>query len=82
MTRDEAEAEARRLAAEHPERATHQWFPKAEGDGGWVVVRVEAPPGTRIDPLTAEIRADEKPPTPDDPRTSLERNVGGNYSSG
>lgn len=72
MTRAEAEAESRRLQAEHPDRGTHQWFPKDEGDDCWVVVRIEAPPGTRVDPLTTSIRADEKPPTPDDPRPSVD----------
>jgi hypothetical protein len=79
MTREEAEAECRRLAGEHPERASHQWFPKDDGNGGWVVVRVPAPEGTRVDPLSAETRADEKPPTPDDPRTSYSRNVGSDW---
>ena len=79
MTRDEAEAECARLAAEHPNRASHQWFARDEGNGSWVVVKVQARPGTRVDPLTAEIRADEKPPTPDDPRGSFPRDVGGGY---
>jgi hypothetical protein len=79
MIREEAAAECRRLHAEHPERATHQWFPRDEGNGDWVVVRVPAPAGTRVDPLSTEIRADEKPPTPDDPRTSYSRNVGSDW---
>jgi hypothetical protein len=80
VRREEAEAESRRLAAEHPERATHHWFAKPEANGSWVVVKVAAPPGTRRDPLREEIRADERPPTPDDPQTPHERNVGGNYA--
>jgi hypothetical protein len=68
VRRKEAEAECRRLSAEHPDRASHRWLPKADGDGGWVVVRVPVPAGTRVDPLGTAIRADEKPPTPDDPR--------------
>ena len=79
MTRAEAEAECARLRAEHPDRASHQWFPRDDGNGGWVVARVPVPPGTRVEPLTAEIRADEKPPTPDDPRTSYSRNVGSDW---
>ena len=80
MKREEAEAEARRLQAEHPERAGYRWFAReADGDRGWEVVRVAVPPGTRVDPLSTEIRADEKPPTPDDPRTTFDRNVGGPY---
>ena len=80
MRREEAEAECRRLQAEHPERAGYRWFAReADGDSGWVVVRVAAPPGTRVDPLSTEIRADERPPTPDDPRTSYARNVGSDW---
>jgi len=79
VTRDEAEAECRRLADEHPERAKHRWFPRAQANESWVVVKVEVPPGTRVDPLGEEIRADEKPPTPDDPRTSYSRNVGSDW---
>ena len=77
MTREEAEAECRRLAAEHPDRASHRWLAKRDGDSAWVVVRIPVPPGTRVDPLKTEIRADEKPPTPDDPRPSVNPNWGG-----
>ena len=77
VTREEAEAECRRLAGEHPERGSYRWFAReAAGDGGWVVVRVPVPPGTRVDPLKTEIRADEKPPTPDDPRPQVDPNWG------
>jgi hypothetical protein len=79
VRREEAEAECRRLAAEHSERTTHRWFARAESNGSWVVVKVPVPPGTRVDPLGEEIRADEKPPTPDDPRTSYARNVGSDW---
>jgi hypothetical protein len=82
VRREEAEAQARRQQAEHPERSSYRWFAReADGDDGWVVVRVALPPGTRIDPLTTEIRADEKPPTPDDPRTQFQRD-GGNWWAG
>ena len=79
MRREEAEAECLRLAAEHPERHSHRWFSQAKADGSWVVVRVEVPPDTRVHPLREETRADEKPPTPDDPRTSYARNVGSDW---
>lgn len=78
MTCAEAEAESRRLQAEHRERATHQWFAKDEGNRSWVVVRVQAPPGTRVDPLTATTEAKPKPPQADDPRT-YSRNVGSDW---
>jgi hypothetical protein len=75
MTRAEAEHECARLAAEHPDRATHQWRPREEADGTWTVVRIALSP---IDSdRQAEVRAEEQPPTPDDPRSSHERNVGG-----
>jgi hypothetical protein len=79
VTRDEAEAECRRLAAESPDRNSHRWFPQAQANGGWAVVKVQVPEGTRTDPLREETRADEKPPTADDPRTSYARNVGSDW---
>jgi hypothetical protein len=54
VTKDEAQQECRRLAAEHPERATHQWQPREEANGEWTVVKIALPP---IDPnRTAELR--------------------------
>lgn len=73
MTRAEAEAECRRLIAQSPDRETHRWVPR-EGEGGeWAVARIALPPTT--EPSAAEIRGDERPPTPDDPRTASEQNV-------
>jgi hypothetical protein len=75
VTRADAERECARLAAEHPDRGTHQWRPREEADGQWSVVKIALPP---IDPDgQTELRAEEKPPTPDDPRSAHERNVGG-----
>jgi hypothetical protein len=75
MTRAEAERECARLAAEHTDRATHRWRPRQEANGDWSVVKIALPP---IDAdRQAELRAEEKPPTPDDPRSAHERNVGG-----
>lgn len=74
MTRDEAEASCAELAAEHPDRKTHQWRPREEADGSWSVVKVAVPPtaGARAE----ELVADERPATPDDPRDAHMRNVG------
>jgi hypothetical protein len=75
MTRAEAQRECGRLAAEHPDRATHQWQPREGADGQWSVVKIALPP---IDSnVQAELRAEQKPPTADDPRSAHERNVGG-----
>jgi hypothetical protein len=72
MTRDEAEALCAKYAAEHPDRKQAQWIPQEQADGDWVVVRVGIPaPDT-----TEEIRADERPPVPDDPRDTHMRNIG------
>jgi hypothetical protein len=80
MTRAEAERECARLAAEHPDRETHQWRPREGSDGTWSVVKIALPPNdARKD---AEIRADEKPPTGDDPRPAHWRNVGGPWAGG
>ena len=43
------------------------------------MVRIPLPPGQRIDPLKATVETKPKPPEPDDPRTSFDRNVGGPY---
>lgn len=72
LTKEAAEALCARLAASHEDRATHQWLPR-EREGGWEVVKVAlAPP---LDNLSTEIRAAERPETPDDPRTSQQRNA-------
>ena len=79
MTREEAQAEVRRLTAEHPDRATHSWLPRKGADGGWTVVKLgvasKAPVGT-----TQESKP--RPPQADDPRPALWRDVGGPYGPG
>lgn len=67
---NEAEAgeECARLAAEHPDRHTHRWVPAKRG-GEWAVAKIGLPPPA--DDTTAEVRADEKPPTPDDVRDGM-----------
>lgn len=44
------------------------------------MARVPVPPGARIDPLKTTIEARPMPPLPDDPRTSVEKQTGGNYA--
>ena len=79
MTREEAEREAERLAAEHPDRRTHRFFVRVQDGGSWAVVKVGlAPQGE----LTPETRADEKPPTAGDPRTVSEQNMGPHVGPG
>jgi hypothetical protein len=53
MTRAEAEAECKRLAAESPDRETHRWVPREDGQGNWSVAKVALPPAK---PLTTELR--------------------------
>jgi len=74
MTRQEAEQACTRLADEHPDRETHRWVPREADDGTWGVAKISLPPPTE-EGLTAETRADERPPTPDDPRPM--RDIGG-----
>jgi hypothetical protein len=76
MTREEAEAMSAQLAAEHPDRATHQWRPRQDASGGWDVVKI-ALAAADSGELHAETRADELPSPADDPRSSHDRNVGG-----
>jgi len=75
VSKSEAESECRRLANSHPDRGTHQWFPRRiEGDD-WAVVKVELAPNK---PLTPETRAEPKPATADDPRSAAMRDIGPN----
>jgi hypothetical protein len=66
MTRADAEAECERLRSESPERHTHRWVPVQEADGDWQVAKIGLAPAD--EETGTEVRADEKPPTPDDPR--------------
>ena len=77
MTRDEAMAAAKKFGAEHVDRATHRWVPRETAGGDWEVAKIPVPSGMRIDPLSTSIEAKPKPPQPDDPRPSYDRNVGG-----
>jgi hypothetical protein len=81
VTREEAQSEAQRLAAEHPDRATHRWLAREDADGSWSVAKVTLPPGLRADPLKETVEAKPEPPQPDDPRSAYERNVGGPYGA-
>ena len=78
MTREDAEKACKRLAAEDPDRETHRFVPHEAPDGSWEVAKIALPPSDDEN-LTAETRADEKPPTPDDPRSSLSRQAGPPY---
>lgn len=64
----EAKETCAQLAASHPDRHTHRWVPTKRGDE-WVVAKIGLPPPTD-DSSTAELRADERPPTPDAPPNS------------
>ena len=78
MTREEAEALCARYAAEHPDRKVAQWLPQEQPDGT-AVVRIGLPP--TLDTTTEE-QADERPPTPDDPRTAAMQNLGPHIGPG
>jgi len=73
MTREEAEATCRRYAAEHPDRDTAQWRPAQQADGSWAVVRVGLKPSA---PTGTATQADERPPTPPDPRPDIPNTIG------
>jgi len=77
MTRAEAEQERDRLTRVHPDRATHRWMARADDAGDWSVVKVGIPPTGRVDPLKAT--TESKPPQPEDPRSSMARNLPGTY---
>ena len=73
MTREEAEAVCKRNAAEHPDRAVAQWRAQKQPDGDWSVVRIGLPPSADT---TTETIAQERPPTPPDPRPDVPPHVG------
>ena len=73
MTEEKARALCARLAQTHEDRETHQFLPRERPDGTWEVVKVALPPP--LDNLSAEIRADERPDTPGDPRSPQQRDV-------
>ena len=77
MDRAAAEDEARRLAAEHPDRQTHRWVARERAAGAWEVVKLKMPPGMRVDPVTATVETKPKPPQPEDPRSPGTRNLPG-----
>jgi hypothetical protein len=78
MTREEAIAEAARLAQEHPDRATHSWLPREIAPGVWGVAKVSVP---GRGPIVNVQEAKPRPPHPDDPRPAHWRNVGGPYAN-
>jgi hypothetical protein len=75
MTREEAEAAVAARKAEHPGDA---WLARDRGDT-WEVVRL---PGLGRKPSKETVEAKPKPPQADDPRSALERNIGGPYGAG
>ena len=79
MTEAEARELCARLAAEHADRHTHQWRPRQEAHGSWSVVKIALPPAEETTP---ETRAEEKPPTADDPRSSAMQNLGPHVGPG
>lgn len=78
MTRDEAIAECGRLARDHADRASHSWLPRELAPGEWSVVKLGVP---TLRPVGTRQEARPKPPTADDPRPALWRNVGGPYGA-
>ena len=79
MTEDEARETCAQLAAEHPDRETHQWRPRQEADGSWSVMKIALPPSG---PTTPETRAEERPATGEDPRSASMQNLGPHIGPG
>lgn len=76
LTEQRANEICAHLAATHSDRRTHQWMARRT-ERGWQVAKIGLPPPQ--DNLKAETRADERPDAPDDPRSSMNRNIGGPY---
>jgi hypothetical protein len=61
MTRSEAEQQAQRLQAEHPERTAYRFFAQRSSDGDWQVAKVRLPEHLRRGPLTTTIDTSPRP---------------------
>jgi hypothetical protein len=66
MRRDEAQARADQLNREDPDRATHRWFPREDGSGGWTVARVAI---GQLGRPTGTLQPSKPEPTPEVPGT-------------
>jgi hypothetical protein len=74
MTRAEAEAEAKRLQAEHPER---HFVARQSANGDWEVASVLLPKELQRDTLSPTIEARPRPSPAEDPRTGNEQRIPG-----
>jgi hypothetical protein len=72
MTREEAQRESDRLAAESPDRETHRFLLREDDGGEWSVVAVDLPPTAKATGSHAESRAR---PDPADSRQPMIRNI-------
>jgi hypothetical protein len=74
MTRSEAELEAKRLQAEHPDR---RFVARESAGGDWEVASVLLPKDLQRGPLTPTIESGPRPSPGEDPRSGHERRVPG-----
>jgi len=79
VNREEAEALCAKNTVEHPDRKIAQWRAQEQADGTWTVVRIGIPP---MPETSEEQRAEERPPTADDPRTAAMQNLGPHVGPG
>jgi len=77
VTRSEAEEQAQRLQAEHPDGASYRFVARRAADGDWQVVKVRLPAQLRRPLLTPTIGAGPRPSPADDPRTGAEQRAPG-----
>jgi hypothetical protein len=65
MNEQEAKQRCAQLAAEHPDRQTHQWVPVKGADANWTIAKINLPPHTK--PTGTETQAKPRPDA-EDPR--------------
>jgi hypothetical protein len=76
MTHDDAATRVAELNA----AGDGAWFVREASDGSFEAVRVKVPGFKPNAPLKTSAEAKPRPPEPDDPRTSYDRNVGGPWA--
>ncbi len=72
MTEQQARVRCAELAESSPERKTHSWIAREDGDGDWSVVRLALPPAAPPEGVAS--KSPDSKGIGDDPRNAMEQN--------